>query len=336
MATTINKDLATTLTAARGGKMVPFTFFPKGKSGKLLAGRANTIKQINETKKATGVAAVLLGRCFGEDGKLVFEVNKPPADTLFDQIKSCLKNEAGLTFAFEIRVNAAMQAAPADGAGNDGVPPPPPAPGDEGLRNQVAQRLSMMGDAIKAALTGPEAARVKTLFVSANELIKSGDLDGAARILDELAPLLVAPAALKAEPAPTTAPDVALTQCRLLWDKARKKLQADLEQIEKAILAACTEEEGYDDEEVGEGVKEIYAILDVLDERLGNALDAAVNEADPARRQQFRALAADAARDYLSFVESDALMKAIDESGFVPTKPGQTAATVLKALTTRL
>src|SRR5262245_25513265 len=106
MAATIDKDLTTTLMAARGGKPMRFAFLPKGGAGKLLVGKKIPAQQIAEAKKATGASSVLKGRCVGEDGTLVFYVVKEPPGTLHGQLKKRLKEDAGLTCPIESHVSA--------------------------------------------------------------------------------------------------------------------------------------------------------------------------------------------------------------------------------------
>ena len=115
MAATVDKDLTTTLKAARGGKPMRFAFFPKGGESKLLVAKKVTPKQIAETKKETGASSVFKGRCVGEDGTLVFYVAKEPPGTLLGQLRKRLKEDAGVTYPIEIRVNADAEAEPAEG-----------------------------------------------------------------------------------------------------------------------------------------------------------------------------------------------------------------------------
>jgi hypothetical protein len=71
------------------------------------------------------------------------------------------------------------------------APPPPPAPpsADSG-KAAVIKRLNALSGDIKTALAGPEKARVQTLFVSVNALVKKGDFVQADKVLDELEPLV--------------------------------------------------------------------------------------------------------------------------------------------------
>src|SRR5262249_11630019 len=115
MAATIDKDLTTTLKAARGGKPMQFAFLPKRSEGQLLIGKKILPKQIADTKKEIGASSVFKGRCVGEGGTLIFYVAKEPPGTLLGQLRKRLKEDAGVTWPIEIRVNPDADAEPAEG-----------------------------------------------------------------------------------------------------------------------------------------------------------------------------------------------------------------------------
>src|SRR5215471_2622467 len=115
MAATLDKDLTSTLKAARGGKPMRFAFLPKGSEGKLLVAKKVPAQEIAETKKEIGASAVFKGRCVGEGGTLVFYVAKEPPGTLLGQLRKRLKEDAGVTCPIEIRVSSDADAEPADG-----------------------------------------------------------------------------------------------------------------------------------------------------------------------------------------------------------------------------
>jgi hypothetical protein len=86
----------------------------------------------------------------------------------------------------------------------------PPAAGSE-----VTKRLSALVGAIKAALKGPNAARVQALVAAVNVLIKNNDYAQAGKVLDELEPLL-------AGAVPPAAPPLA--DGLAAWKAAREKV----------------------------------------------------------------------------------------------------------------
>ncbi len=199
MAATIDQDLVAALKAARGGKPMRFAFVPKGTGGKLLVAKKVAPKEVAETKKEVGGAAVFQGRCVGENGTLVFEVAKEPPATLAAQLKRWIKEHAGLTWEVTVRVKG-----DAEEEGTADEPAAAPGAAPPAGREQVMARLQRLTPGIKAALAGPNAARVQALSGAVSGLVKNNDFAQAAKVLDELEPL-VAPRTTPPPP-PGTAP----------------------------------------------------------------------------------------------------------------------------------
>ena len=127
---------------------------------------------------------------------------------------------------------------------------------------------------------------------------------------------------------------VVLQQTRLEWDKTRKTIQAEIKKLEDSILASAAA-----DEEVGaEGVDlgSLNNILNQLDTRLIDKLDEALNAEDPGQRQQYNLQAKNIIGEYMTFVNSNALMADIDESGFTPVAVRKTAVEALTNLSSQL
>ena len=127
---------------------------------------------------------------------------------------------------------------------------------------------------------------------------------------------------------------VAFTQTRLAWDQTRKAVQADLRKLEAEILARCKDESDFADIQVG--AKTLYEMLDVLDERLIDKLDEALNATTPQTRQQLHLQAREIVDEYLEFVETDELVADIDANGFVDTAVRATLTTRLQDMAGRL
>ncbi len=206
MPTEIDKDLLNALKAAKGGTPMQFAFVSKGTEGKLLVGKKVAPKAIADAKKEVGGTAVVRGRLVVEDGVLVFEVAKEPPGTLAAQLKRRLKEDAGLTMPVETRVKADAEAQ-VDGEGGavPAAPPPPPngavpPPPADAAKAAVLKRLNALGAGIKAALAGPGAARVQTLFVAINGHVKGNDFAQAGTTLDELEALVTGAAPSESGP----------------------------------------------------------------------------------------------------------------------------------------
>jgi hypothetical protein len=127
---------------------------------------------------------------------------------------------------------------------------------------------------------------------------------------------------------------VVLQRTRLEWDKTRKTIQAEIKKLEDSILssAASDEEVGAD----GVDLSSLNNILDRLDTRLIDKLDEALNAEDPAQRQQYNLQAKSIIGEYMAFVNSNALMADIDESGFTPVAVRKTAVEALTNLSGNL
>ncbi|HEX5273081.1 MAG TPA: hypothetical protein VFW33_21440 [Gemmataceae bacterium] len=186
MPTEIDKDLQATLKQAKAGRPMQFAFLGKGTGGTLLAAKKIMPATIAEAKKEHG-GSLFRGRLVGEDGHLVFEVAKEPPPVLTAQLKRTIKEHAGLTWDVTVRVKGDAEEEPKEEA-SDTAPPPPPPPGAG--REQVMARLQALTPRVKAALTGPNAARVQALLGAANGLLKNNDFTQADKVLDELEPLV--------------------------------------------------------------------------------------------------------------------------------------------------
>ncbi len=200
MTTEIDKDLVATLKQAKAGRPMQFAFLGKGTGGTLLAAKKLLPADIAEAKKKEG-GTLVRGRLVGGDGALVFEVAKEPPANLAGQLKRSIKEHAGLTWEVEVRVKGDAE--------EDGAPDEPAAEGRAAPpvgREQVLARLQRLKPGVKAALAGPNAARVQTLLGAVNGLFKNNDFAQAGKVLDELEPLVGAGAAPPPPPPPPPAP----------------------------------------------------------------------------------------------------------------------------------
>jgi hypothetical protein len=201
------------------------------------------------------------------------------------------------------------------------LPGAPAAPDDEGAAFNA--RLAALLPLVKQALAagGPDALKRKAS--EAGVFARKADFAQAHALLDEVEQLLSAPGgaapptgapAGPAGQAAQAASQVAFTQSRLAWDQMRKFLQSELRKLESAILAQSAEESDF--AQIRSGTAQLYEVLEVLDERLIDKLDEALN----AEGEQRRALHGEARgiiAEYLDFVNSEPLMQDIDSSGFI-------------------
>lgn len=112
---------------------------------------------------------------------------------------------------------------------------------------------------------------------------------------------------------------------KALWDKMRKTVQSQLENLEAAIRNAVKDhnqdgaaEDSFDASQVDLGIKNLYGILDKLDLRLIEVLDKMQSAQGGERdkmQQRVKALVA----EYRSYVQSNPLVAMIDKNGFMST-----------------
>lgn len=131
-----------------------------------------------------------------------------------------------------------------------------------------------------------------------------------------------------------TAPGIAFTQSRLVWDSTRKKVQSELRRLEASILDICKDEPDF--AAIAAGAKTLYARLDFLDERLIDKLDEALNAATPEERRARHDEAREIVSEYVDFVESEELLQDIDDNGFVGVAIKSSLTTSLGAIDKRL
>lgn len=100
----IDEDLLTKLHMAKTKELAFALVMKGGADGALLLER-NKIPPvlINVAKKKTGGTAVLQGRCFFEDGKYIFAMEKIPPATAVAVVKKVVKRDSGLTIHAEFR-----------------------------------------------------------------------------------------------------------------------------------------------------------------------------------------------------------------------------------------
>ena len=188
------------------------------------------------------------------------------------------------------------------------------------------------GQDLKLKLSEAGMSARKQEFGPANAL-----LDAAEALLEKTtggAPETKAEAKPEAGAAGGGVSKVAFTQSRLAWIATRKQVQAELKKLELKIQALTVEEEDFG--EIRAGTGQLYEIMEVLDERLIDKLDDALNAAEPARIKALHGEAREIIDEYLDFVNTDDLMKDIDDNGFVNVKIRSALSDQLKQMSTLL
>jgi hypothetical protein len=203
----VDAKLATALKAAKTSPMF-FALVAKGSAdGALLVSKgAVPPKQITEAKAKCGGGTAFQGRCFGEDGKMVFELGKEPPATLAKQIRLLAMRDAGVSLVVITRCNDELES---ESAEDETDAPPTDNVAEPDLSAAYTTRLKAAGVAlVKAAKTDlAVAARLKPLFAKATALIGQKAFAEADGPLAELERGLTAsPGAPPAPPPKTSAP----------------------------------------------------------------------------------------------------------------------------------
>jgi tetratricopeptide (TPR) repeat protein len=167
----IDAELAASLKAAKSGTMF-FAVVAKGANdGALLLSRsAVPANRIAEAKKKCGGGTLLKGRCFGEEGTLVFELADEPPPTLAKQIRTLALRDAGLSLNVTTRCNGASQEEPTPERETQESSQAGAAAED--LTATYTARLKAAGAALTQAIkSGAVATELKTLFGQATTLV---------------------------------------------------------------------------------------------------------------------------------------------------------------------
>lgn len=208
--------------------------------------------------------------------------------------------------------------------------PPPPPPGVDPAAAFNARLAALMPRVKDALAAGGDAATTLKLKVSeAGMFARKKEFDSAQSGLDEVERLLGAdagggrgggdsggaPVQPPSAPTPSAGGKVAFTQARLQWDSMRKRMQTELKKLEAEVLAKCQDETDFIT--IASNIKDVYSVLEFLDERLIDKLDDILNAADADQRTQLQIEAREIVSEYADYVKTDEMLQAIDDNGFV-------------------
>jgi hypothetical protein len=348
-------DLLAALKQAKLKKMF-FAFVPKGTEGKLLISKKKIPpKEIAEAKKEIGGGNPVTGKCFAEEGTMVFLVAKPAAPALTAAVKKVAKRETGLTIDPEFRLasDADVEADEAEAPGAAAAPqvaaPAPAAPGQAAAPAATGQ-INVLGvqKALQklgfdpGPLDGVMSPKTQTAlkdFQRSKGLPDSGVVDP--KTQTALAQALQAGAAAAAgaavppappsEPAgdasarPPTERELAVLddrrrdfkKARAEWVAVKAKAEEDLEKVKDgARMAYLADAEQFP--KIVKGCKDIDDILENLDDQLRDTLDqyASTPLKSQAKLHGLAAKATEILDRYIAYVEANPMMKAIDAKEF--------------------
>lgn len=127
---------------------------------------------------------------------------------------------------------------------------------------------------------------------------------------------------------------VDLQKARLAYDAARKSVRKDLQGLEAAIGAVFKGQ--VDHSEMVAAAKRVHVILDLVDERLLDRLDDALNAADPKERAKHHRDAVKIIGEYSGILDTNPLIAALANNPFKPVSVEATLRKTLTALSAKL
>lgn len=320
---------AKTLTA-ESSQRIHFALILKGTSaGILLAGpRKPPADQIKHARTKLGGTLVVKGRCFADSGSLIFESARKAAPSWTILVKKLVHDETGLSVHPEFRQVAEAESAAGEADAEDTTAT---AARDAELQAQFTERVRELLPLVQAFQSDKPGMKgvVNAMVAKAQQQARQQDWTTALATLAQLEPVLQPPRTAVVKRGLV----VEMQQARLVWVKTRQFVQGELRKLEQAILRACEREPEYP--QVVAGMKQLYAPLEVLDERLTDKLDEALNAKDEQRSAHHTA-AKGIIAEYIGYVGRDPMLAEIDGIEGCKVQVRSTLVQALKVLAAKL
>jgi len=196
------------------------------------------------------------------------------------------------------------------------------------------RRQDLEGKLLQAQRANPEkATAMVNVWNYALQQADAGDFAKANAAFDRLEPIILdALTAKQGQPPGEGMVDYA--KCRLAWDATKKRVHADLQRLEEAILNEFRDAPAFS--ELVRNVRKLDSVLETFADGLGDALDAALNASGPDERRQRHEQAIKIVAQYQQKVDSDPFIDKLQSNPFVPVSLKESLSTTLSALATRL
>ncbi|MDE3010751.1 MAG: hypothetical protein KGI67_07680 [Pseudomonadota bacterium] len=282
-----------------------------------------------------GTPRFLAGTCLLEDGVVTFVVANEVSG-LAKRLRAAFLKQTQLRFP--VRVRAANGELDLDGAaaGRDALDESG-GDGDEAWRARA--RLAAMATAVQSAAGDQPnlAGKLRALMQFAEGKVAAGEYRAAEQTLGVLAGLLKAPPPkppLDSAPNESPASGSVFTQARQVWEATRKRVQADLEALETAIIASYLESPALP--ALSRGVRQFDRVLDLFDLELAKRLDEAVGAVDAVQREAAITAARDLIDQYQGHLTREPLLQELDSNPFLPVKVRASLETSLRTLQSKL
>jgi len=296
-------------------------------------------KLLAEYMGATGSVKYVAGECLWEQNAHTF-VLATQAAGMAKRIKAALLKQVEQRFKVRVRGedpndvdDDGEPAEPGDGQASAPAPAPATDPAQVAYEAVLAKLQPRIDGALKAGAA--ESTKIRALLAFAAEKSEAGQAKAAVAALEQLAKLLGATGGAADAPAPAPAPTVPKgfvnqARTRIAWQQMRLKLKADLELLERTILAEYKNVENF--AELQTSLRTFDTLMTGLDESLADTLDAALNAADMAERLRLHQEARVILARYIAFVGSSTLLRGLDGNPFVPLTTHQTLVRGLEVL----
>jgi len=306
----LDKDLVDGLKAAKS-KRAYFVLVLKGSNdGALIVSKTKVAPtEIAESKKRSGGTAVVAGFCSYEDGTYVFETAKDAPATADQAVKNITKRDAGLVVKAEFRLSNDPELLADQGGKSTGTGKPQQLDGAA-----VIKRFNALTEDVKAALAGPNKARVQPLYVAVREQIQKSDFAGATKNLDVLEPLVKQSKASASQTqdgaaARGNAADEYRKKLAVLSELAKKLISE--KRIDKSVVSPLLQaaQTAATDGDYATGLQKLATLEAALNKALAASNKAASDDDDsPAENEQqlFEARLKTVGADVLGHVKSNA------------------------------
>ncbi len=297
-----------------------------------------------------GTGKLLMGTCYGEAGKYVFQFPLKPAGGLARAIKKavlihCEKSIRVLVRGPEHEFDDENDQAELTDFGTDDEAPE--EGGQPATGNDMAALFKARSREVKARLDAfrdvdaGRAAPLLTRYATALGAEKAERYEDGIALLNALNSEITAAerAAAEAKNKPVAAPlkqvsNVVLQQSRLAWEAALKRVQADQKKLTAEMIDAFQGES--DLPEAKRAADRINMALELFDQELSDTLDKAANAETPEARAEWHREAATIIEDYRASVDGDPIYALLDTNPYLPVAIHKTLTGALKTLSSKL
>ncbi|MFL4471850.1 hypothetical protein ACERZ8_18925 [Tateyamaria armeniaca] len=200
-----------------------------------------------------------------------------------------------------------------------------------------AKWQAMQGPMVKLyeavmARNPPDRAKISAAWGMATEKADADQFAAAIMIAEKIKPLMEKATSAEGTGQQAEVPKdvVPFQKSRVIWVKTRNTMFAEMKKLEKAIKAACGEEQAL--QEVAERASTLTGRLRDFDDSLQTILDAITNTPDGAERAKLKRAAAQKVAQYQSLLQQPFFKDVDTNNGFVEVTVARAAVSSLGAI----